>query len=247
MDAIAFTFQGVRDGRTSHELYNTHQMMIRRCYQDNYASFINYGAKGVKVCQEWLGPFGFWSFVSDMGPRPVGMTLDRIDPFGDYCKDNCRWETKPMQANNTRLQNARNTSGMAGVSWCAKSGRYVVQLTLNNKRTRIGAYTEEFLEEAKNTYLEAKTMKISGFSDDDIYKKFVIDKRAEGSLGVIRRNKTSKYWGVSYKNKQGKWQAAVPEYLGIRDTEEEAYALVKEWIRQQEELKIGPSVRSSDP
>ena len=56
----------------------------------------------VSMCDRWLEPkgIGFQNFYSDMGPRPQGTTLDRINRKGDYCPDNCRWATDPTQARN---------------------------------------------------------------------------------------------------------------------------------------------------
>jgi hypothetical protein len=241
MNEMLDTFQGVVDGRTKNELYNTFQLMMRRCYAKEYESYKNYGAKGVKVSSDWMGIDGFWNFVRDMSPRPQGLTLDRIDPTGDYCKENCRWETDHMQANNTRLENINNTSGVAGVSWCVRDLVYIVQISLNGTRTRIGVFSEENLNLAEEVYLQAKEMKLLGYSDPEIYDKFVISKRPKGSKGIVRRNKTSKYWGVSYIKKANNWQAYTTKYLGVRKTEEEAYRLVQDWLSSQEELQIGPT------
>lgn len=80
-------------------LYATWKAMIRRCRDANYHSYKNYGARGVKVCERWLQ---IDNFAADMGPRPKGTTLDRIDVDGDYEPTNCRWLSNRQQMNNTR-------------------------------------------------------------------------------------------------------------------------------------------------
>ena len=72
--------------------------MIARCHNEHSVSFKNYGAKGIQVCERWRNSFE--SFLFDMGPRPQGKTLDRIDPQKNYEPSNCRWSTRKEQANN---------------------------------------------------------------------------------------------------------------------------------------------------
>ena len=73
--------------------------MRERCNNPNHVAFRYYGALGIKVCQRWES---FTAFMEDMGPRPEKMTLDRIDPFGNYEPQNCRWATWATQALNKR-------------------------------------------------------------------------------------------------------------------------------------------------
>lgn len=86
-------------GKTKTPEHNSWWSMICRCRYPNSASYMNYGGRGIKVCEEWKD---FERFLKDMGPRPAGTTLDRIDPDGDYELRNCRWATVKDQNNNLR-------------------------------------------------------------------------------------------------------------------------------------------------
>lgn len=93
--------------------YRTYSGMKTRCYNKKSQAYKNYGARGIKVDDRWLGPDGFINFLNDMGKRPAGkLSLDRIDVNGNYSKENCRWATEKTQANNRRTNVAVTYKGV---------------------------------------------------------------------------------------------------------------------------------------
>jgi hypothetical protein len=89
-----------KHGMKGTPTYHTWIGMIKRCKNPNSHGYKNYGSRGISVCDKWLN---FEGFYEDMGIRPEGTTLDRIDNDGNYNKENCKWSTKKEQDNNTRV------------------------------------------------------------------------------------------------------------------------------------------------
>ena len=88
-----------KHGMWQTRTYHSWEQMKQRCLNPKATRYPTYGAVGVTVCDRWLE---FINFLQDMGERPEGKTLDRINPFGNYEPSNCRWATYKEQVHNQR-------------------------------------------------------------------------------------------------------------------------------------------------
>lgn len=135
-----------KGGRHSKE-YSVWNSMVSRCERYTSEAYKDYGGRGVSVCSRWSPTKGgsFENFLEDMGERPKGTTLDRIDNDGNYCKKNCRWTTQSVQSFNQRLRNT-NTSGRTGVCWNKNLNKWESYITKDRKKIGLGYYSN--LEDA---------------------------------------------------------------------------------------------------
>ncbi len=103
----AFKGARLRHGQTASRTHSSWNAMLQRCSNPNRDNYPDYGGRGISVCQRWQV---FENFLADMGQRPEGTTLGRIDNNGDYEPTNCRWETMKEQAANRRPRAAVQAS-----------------------------------------------------------------------------------------------------------------------------------------
>jgi hypothetical protein len=124
-------------GMSKTPMYNTWQLMRRRCEDKSNPKYAIYGGRGITVCDRWKS---FDLFLADMGPKPKGKTIDRRDNDGPYDPDNCHWATPSQQSLNTR----RNR-------WITFQG---TTLTVCQWADKIGLDRHQMLDRLKNWPLE---------------------------------------------------------------------------------------------
>lgn len=94
---------GVTHGQTNSPAYRSWKAMKQRCDNPKRVEYKYYGGRGIRYCDSWRD---FEVFYRDMGARPAGRSLDRVDTDGDYSPDNCRWATHLEQMRNRRRPDA---------------------------------------------------------------------------------------------------------------------------------------------
>lgn len=93
----------------------------QRCNNPKQKSYKNYGGRGIKVCERWND---FFAFLADMGKKPEGYVIDRIDNDGDYCPENCRWtDRKTSRINNRQvIMITIGEETLCLADWCVRTG-----------------------------------------------------------------------------------------------------------------------------
>jgi hypothetical protein len=123
--------------------------MLNRCRNVKTKDYSTYGGRGIKVCPEW---YKFENFYADMGDKPDGMSLDRIDNDGNYEPSNCRWAT-PYQQQRNQGKRTAGTSKYVGVCWNKRVGKWGAYMNRKGNRIHIGYFVCEAA--AAKAYVDA--------------------------------------------------------------------------------------------
>ena len=116
--------------------YRTWDSMIQRCTNPNTKKYDAYGGSGITVCNRWRE---FSNFLEDMGEKPEGMTLDRMDPDKGYYKENCRWATYSQQSQHLSISKL-NTSGTKGVCKTSDGKKWRAYIKIDYKQVNLGSF-----------------------------------------------------------------------------------------------------------
>lgn len=132
-------------GESDSRLYNILIGMKTRCYDEKCRSYKNYGAKGIRICDEWLGEEGYINFKKWALNNGYNnsLSIDRIDVLKDYCPSNCRWADTDVQANNKSVSRYITINGITKTpaQWEKETG--VKSGTLRYRIDKMGMTPEE--------------------------------------------------------------------------------------------------------
>ena len=142
-------------GLSHHPLMQVWSDIKQRCHNEKANCYKWYGGRGIKLCEEWMVFKNFYDWAVNNGYKK-GLTLDRIDPNGDYSPDNCRWVTMKVQQNNRRNNKMLTINGVTKTmsEW---SDEYGVDYRLVKSRIAAGWEPEKALSQRKK---EAATITI---------------------------------------------------------------------------------------
>lgn len=106
--------KGLKHGHHSKPWYSSYKAMMERCYLSSSGNYNRYGGKGITVCEEWHDINKFAEWVETSGYAP-GLTIDRIDPLGNYEPSNCQWLTRSENSKKSHTDKKKRANEMVEV------------------------------------------------------------------------------------------------------------------------------------
>ena len=145
--------KGFKHGLESHRFYPTWNALVQRCTNPKNKKYMDYGGRGISVCEEWLDVRNFIAWCELTYPNINNYSIDRIDNYGGYSPENCRWVDKYTQVINQRIKK-NNTSGFVGVSYHNGKARWVAQIMINKIVIHLGYFNSvQEAVEARDIYI----------------------------------------------------------------------------------------------
>lgn len=128
-----------KHGLGKHRLNSIWDGIIQRCTNSNRIAFKDYGAIGITICDEWKHDFlSFYNWALENGYQD-DLTIDRINPYGNYEPSNCRWANRTTQNRNKKLNPNANKTGFRGIS--KHGNKYRATISIDYKQIHLGLFT----------------------------------------------------------------------------------------------------------
>jgi len=160
--------------------------MKERCYNSTHTDYHRYGARGITICDAWLEDFQY--FLNDMGLRPKGTTIDRINNTKGYYPENCKWATPLEQANNRRSNKyiTYNNITQTKSQWAKQLG--FTRSGFNNRVKRLGITKAIESPKEKVTMLtfKNKTQSLTAWANELKIKHITLSKRISNGWSIKR-------------------------------------------------------------
>ena len=190
-------------GMSRTSTYHIWASMKARCSNKNHQNYHRYGGRGVSVCKDWVNSFE--QFFQDMGERPDGMSIDRIDVNGNYEPANCRWATANEQMRNTSVNRLITHNGetktlvewseLAGMSMqtlCARLDRWgwsfedAISKPVNSTKGRSGEQNS-MAKYTADTIAKVKAALASGMKGREVARMFDMPEKTVSLIKTGRR------------------------------------------------------------
>jgi len=148
-----------KHGGITDKLYSVWTGIKKRCYSVGCKSYVDYGARGISVCELWKESYQNFKEWAISNGYEEHLLIDRRDNDGNYEPSNCRWVTKNTQARNTRRIMSTNTSGYRGVSLITGTKKYKAVIGVNNKNIQIlRSFDARECAEAYDNYIKENNL-----------------------------------------------------------------------------------------